>query len=191
MLTPSMEVAGDPPSVSGTLIHGLIAAANEVLGPQVVARGFELAPREASEVVRASLPVQWVPIDQAEAAFGGIARAAGRDWGSLHGELAVISVERATKTFWRLLLRLTTDEALVSRTPVIFTKSYNRGRLVPRVTAPGRSEVEILDWPELPEWPIRGVKAGIETVLRLSGRKNVRIEGGRSPAGAKYIATWG
>jgi hypothetical protein len=132
----------------------------------------------------------WIPLGDAEAALARLAEVTGRDAAALHVDLARVSIERAFKTFWRLLLRFTTDEALVSRTPVIFGKAYNRGRLVPRIPEPGRGEVTLVDWPNAPEWPLRGTRIGIETVLKVASRRDVRVEGKRTPTGAQYLATW-
>lgn len=137
-----------------------------------------------------AIPGHWVPIVTAEEAFRAIAHAAERDWPTLHGELARHTVERAYRTFWRMLLRLTSDSALVSRTPVIFGKSYNRGRLVASIPFSGRGEVELLDWVDVPDWPIRGTQAGIETGLRIAGRRNVRVESTRTRTGASFHVTW-
>ena len=69
---------------------------------------------------------------------------------------------------------MTTDGALVSRTPVIFARSYNRGRLESRIVAPGRGEVKLHDWPNAPDWPLRGTRVGIEVGLSVAGRRNVQ-----------------
>jgi hypothetical protein len=179
-----------PPSVSGTLVRGLLEVARDVVGADTMARAFNNTPPGERTAVESALPGGWVPIASVERSFMSIADAAGRDLPGLHLELARISVERALKTFWRMLLRLTTDEALVSRTPIIFGKSYNRGRLVPTIVSPGRGEVRLIDWPEAPDWPLRGTRVGVETVLRVAGRKDVRIDMQRTPTGALYVATW-
>jgi hypothetical protein len=176
--------------MSGTLVRGLVDVAREALGEETVARGVsQVAPEDRASVTQA-LPGSWVPLETVDRVFGAIARAAGRDLPRLHIELARMSVERALKSFWRLLLRFTSDEALVSRTPVIFGKAYNRGRLIPAIPAPGRGEIELIDWPDMPDWPIRGTRAGIEAVLRAAGRKDVAVEGRRTATGAVYTATW-
>lgn len=178
------------PSMSGTLVRGLLDVAREALGDETVERGLSAtAPAERAAVTQ-SLPGSWVPLDTVERVFAALAHAAERDLASLHVELARLSVERALKTFWRLLLRFTSDEALVSRTPVIFGKAYNRGRIVPSIPAPGRGEIELVDWPDMPDWPIRGTRAGIEAVLRAAGRRDVAVEGRRTATGAVYTATW-
>jgi hypothetical protein len=125
-----------------------------------------------------------------EQVFGESARLLERDIADLHTDVARISIERTMRTLWRVLLRLTTDQALVSRTPVIYGKSYNRGRLEAHITESGRAEIRLLDWPAAPEWPLRATKIGIETVLRIAGRQDVRIIYTRTPDGAGYTATW-
>jgi len=180
----------DIPSVSGTLIHSLVEVAREKLGYNVVASGFASAPGNAGALVVAATPGQWLPVAAVESAFESVAKAAGRDLPSLHVELARIGVERAFRRFWRILLKVTSDAALVSRTPVIFAKSYNRGRLVPAIVAPGRGHVELVDWPHAPEWPVRGTRVGIEAALTIAGRQNAHAEVRRSPTGAVYTVTW-
>ncbi len=171
-------------------MRGLFEAGHELLGREVVERGLSsLAPALRARVAGA-VPGGWVPIGSAEEAFRSIAHAAEREWPGLHVELARHTVERAYRTLWRMLLRLTSDSALVSRTPVIFGKSYNRGRLVASVLFSGRGEVELIDWPDAPDWPIRGTQAGIETGLRIAGRRNVRVESRRTQTGAFFAVTW-
>jgi hypothetical protein len=160
------------------------------VGTEVVERGISSVEPGIRAQVAGAIPGQWVPIASAEETFRGIADAAKRDWPTLHRELARHTVERAYRTFWRMLLRLTSDSALVSRTPVIFAKSYNRGRLVASILFPGRGEVELVDWADVPDWPIRGTQAGIETGLRIAGRRNVRVEHKRTRTGAGFTVTW-
>ncbi len=179
-----------PPSVSGALVRELRLAAEEMLGADLVTSALASVPQETRDDFENALPVGWVPISSVERAFEAIATAAGRGVEDLHVELARESVERTLKTFWRLLLRVTSDAALISRTPVIYSQSYNRGRIVPTIPSPGRGEIALVDWPDAAAWPIRGTRVGVETVLRLAGRRDVRVEGRRTPTGALYVATW-
>lgn len=181
----------DVPSVSGTLIHSLVEVARERLGGDVVESGMRAAPSDTGPVVLGATPGHWVPVAAVEAAFESLAHAAGRDLPGLHVELARIGIERALRRFWRILLKITSDAALVSRTPVIYAKSYNRGRLVPAVLGAGRGQVELVDWPDAPEWPVRGTRVGIEAALSVAGRENAHAEVRRTPTGAIYTVTWG
>ena len=171
-------------------MRGLFEAGHELLGKEVLERGLSAVSPAIRTRVAGAVPGEWIPIASAEETFRSIADAAERDWPALHVELARHTVERAYRTLWRMLLRVSTDSALVSRTPVIFGKSYNRGRLVATVLFSGRGEVELLDWADVPDWPIRGTQAGIETGLRIAGRRNVRVESKRTRTGASFHVTW-
>lgn len=178
------------PSVAGTLIQELLVVTREVVGADAVDRGLATIAPSSRVALEHAMPGGWVPISAVEEGFAAIAGVSGKDVATLHGQIARISVERALKTVWRMLLRLTTDNALVSRAPVLFSKSYNRGRIISSISEPGMGHVELVDWPNAPDWPIRGLGIGIETVLRVAGREDIRIEGKRTASGAAYLATW-
>lgn len=78
-----------------------------------------------------------------------------------------------------------------SMTPVGWVPiEYNRGRLEAAIPAPGRAEIRLFDWADVPDWPLRATRIGVETVLRLAGRKHVRVMYERSEGGALYVATF-
>src|SRR5688572_8654772 len=103
------------PSVAGTLIQGLLAVTREVVGTDKVQRGLATIAPSSRVALEHAMPGGWVPIAAVEEGFNAIARVSGKDVAALHGQIARISVERALTTVWRMLLRLTTDSALVSR----------------------------------------------------------------------------
>ena len=180
----------DPPCVAGALACGLREVLADVVGRDLIESALTCATPEVKLAWRAATPIGWVPINVLESVFGEVARLVERDIADLHTEVARISIERTMRTLWRLLLRFTTDQALVSRTPVIYGKSYNRGRLEANIPTNGHADIRLLDWPAAPEWPLRATKIGIETVLRIAGRQDVRIIYARTPDGAQYTATW-
>jgi hypothetical protein len=94
------------------------------------------------------------------------------------------------RTVWRLLLRVSSDRALVSRAPVLFAKAYNRGRLEAHFPRPGAGEIHLSEWPNPPEWPLRATRIGIETVLRLAGRRSIQMRVARVDGGALFSARW-
>lgn len=188
----ALRVVNDQvPSISGALACGLRDVAAELVGDQaVIGRALARLPEEARIRYSTATAIEWMPIDVMEAAFTEIAGEIGSDVATFHERVANISIERTLRTVWRLLLRLTSDRALVSRTPSVFARSYNRGRLVAAIPEPGRGEISLLDWPGAPAWPIRATRIGIATVLRVAGRNDVRVDVGTTPTGARYIATW-
>ena len=124
------------------------------------------------------------------ALYKAIGAESGRDYVHLHETVSRTAVERALKTIWRLFLRFTSDEALVARTPVIFTKAFPQGVLSPRIVSPGRAEIRVVSWPQMPEYAIRGTRVAVESVLRLAGRSNVKITVEPTHDGCIYHTTW-
>lgn len=179
-----------PPSISGPLACGLRDVAAELVGAEVVGRALDRLSAEHRTRYQTATAVEWMPIDVMEEAFSAIAGELETDVASLHERVATVSIERTFRTVWRMLLRLTTDKALVSRTPSVFARSYNRGRLVAEIPRPGRGEITLLDWPNVPPWPQRATRIGIATVLRLAGRNDVRVDLAPTATGARYVATW-
>lgn len=183
-------MSGEAPSISGPLASGLREVVREMVGPEAVDMALSELPGDAKEHFRTFTTVEWVPIEVMEAAFAAIARHAGTDVATLHERVARISIERTMRSLWRVLLRFTTDKALISRTPVIFAKSYNRGRLIADIPAPGQGEIELLDWPDAPEWTLRATRIGVATVLGIAGRRDVEVRATRTSGGARYSARW-
>ena len=185
-----MREESEPPCVAGALACGLRDVLIDLVGHDLVDDALGCLKPETRMAWRSATPIGWVPIQVLENVFGEAARLLERDIADLHTEVARVSIERTMRTLWRVLLRFTTDQALVSRTPVIYGKSYNRGRLEARIARTGQADISLLDWPAAPEWPLRATKIGIETVLRIAGREDVRIIYTRTPDGAAYTATW-
>ena len=105
--------------------------------------------------------------------YANLARGLGRRVPELHVEIGRLATERTLKTLWRVFLRFTSDEALITRCPVIFSKSYDCGRVEATVSRPGLGQVTLRDWPNVTDFPVRGLCNGITTLLTLAGRNNV------------------
>jgi len=129
------------------------------------------APRR--EEFEEARPASWVRVSTIEAFYDALSHNLGRTVANLHVEVGRLAVERTLRTLWRVFLRFTTDEALITRCPVIFTKSYDRGRVVATVHRPGQGQVTLLDWPDVTDFPVRGLQNGIKTVLTVAGRRSV------------------
>lgn len=185
-----MAAGSEPACVSGALACGLRDVLIDVAGGRVVDAALSRVSREDRHAWLGATPVGWVPIYLLETVFGEVATHLHRDVADLHVEVARISIERTMRTLWRMLLRLTTDHALISRTPIIYAKSYNRGRLIADIRERGRAEVTLTDWPGAPDWPLRATRIGIETALRIAGRREPTVACVRTLHGADYVATW-
>jgi hypothetical protein len=183
-------VAHTEPTISGALITQHRAILVEIVGEQVLTRALATLPPADLDSLLGATSVSFIPIRVAEALYRAIGRESGRDYVAIHEQVSRTAVDRALKTIWRLLLRFTSDEALVARTPVIFTKAFPQGVLVPRVTGRGQAEIRVTEWPNMPEYAIRGTRVAIESVLRLAGRMAVKLTVEPAHDGCVYRASW-
>jgi len=176
--------------VSGAVVRDQHKVMEETFGAAVVARAVEGLEPDTRREYEAVLPVSWCSVDTANAVIRAVARELGRTPSDLQRQVARLGVERTLSTVWRLLLRVTSDDALVRRTPVIYGKTYDRGEFTSRIVAPGRAELTLAGWPAMPELDMESLGVAVETVLELAGRRAVRVTWERRSSGAFYVATW-
>ncbi len=147
-------------------------------------------PEALREEYLGATNLTWVPITTLERVVEACGLEIGRDPLDLNDEVSRIATERAFGTVWRIFLRFTSDNALISRTPIIYTKTYDIGRIVPAIPEQGSATIELLDFPDAPEFVVRPLGVGIETTLRCAGRTDARVSYEMRPGGAVYEAVW-
>jgi hypothetical protein len=149
-----------------------------------------LSDSQRQEIAEAR-PATWIRISTMEEFYANLAKGLGRRVPELHVEIGRLATERTLKTLWRVFLRFTSDEALITRCPVIFAKSYDCGRVEAIVARPGQGQVTLLDWPKVTDFPVRGLCNGITTLLTLAGRANVTTRvATRTPEQTVIAVTW-
>ncbi|WP_053232924.1 hypothetical protein [Sandaracinus amylolyticus] len=183
---PSASIA----CMSGALVLEHRRILQEICGPARFARALDRLPPDARREYDETSAVSWPRVTTAEHVMHAAAIELARDPVELHEQVSRTAVERTLTTLWRLLLRFTTDEALVARTPRIYARALNRGELVPLVVCPGRAEIRVVGWPDIPEFSTRGIRIAIESVLRLAGRDQVRVIAEPGAQGPIFHATW-
>jgi len=94
------------------------------------------------------------------------------------------------RTLWRVLLRFTSAEALITRTPILYARARNIGRLEARTVAPGLAELTLTEWPGASERSIRTLAVSVETILTIAGRRNVKVGWRLTVDGAAYRVSW-
>ena len=176
--------------MSGTLLIQHRQTLAEMLGESRLARVLARVPSDARTEYVELTPLGWARVSTAEAVFQAAADELGRDMAELHEEVARVTVERTLRTLWRLLLRFTSDDALIARTPRFYARTFERGTLVVRLVTPGRAEIHVDGWPDIPEFSLRGLRIGIETVLKLAGRRGVLVQSEHRHDGAWFVASW-
>jgi len=183
--------APDLPRMSGAIVveHRKLFA--ERFGNEKVARALARLPREQHDEFVHALPSTWLRLETVEAVYFAMAEELEREVAAVHLEIGRLAIERTLRTVWRLLLRFTTDAALIARTPVIFGRSFDRGHLSSVIDRPGHAWLTLAGWPGLTDFPIRSVCNGTATVLHLAGRSDTHAEiVERRPDGALIGAHW-
>ena len=161
-----------------------------VYGKDVLQRAVGHLEHAQRHHVMDALPVSLVPISTQQALYEALAAETGARAEQLHVEIVRRSTERVVRTIWRVLLRFTSDEALVSRAPILFRKSFCQGKLVAEKIAPGRARLRVSEWPGMPAFSLRGLRVGIETILTLAGRQDARVRCEATADGATLEANW-
>jgi hypothetical protein len=134
--------------------------------------------------------LSWVPLATVARVVDVVAAAARVNPERLIDDAVRRAVERTFKTVWRVMLRFTTDAALIARTPVVYSLSRNIGRLGSRMLSPGKAQVTLSDWVGVSARHVRTLGISIATVVTLAGRKDVAVTSTPTLDGAIFHLTW-
>jgi hypothetical protein len=92
---------------------------------------------------------------------------------AFQAEVVRAGVERLFGGIWKVLLRISSDEALIKRSALLYSKACDRGRMSAESIGPGRVRLTLSEWPDIPDLAIIALAAGIESVLRVVDRRAV------------------
>ena len=178
------------PKVSATVILDQIALMRKLYGVATVQHAIDALPPHLENEIAELLPGRWCSLDAPRELKAAVAQQVGADVLSLQRMMVRAGIEQTLSTLWRFVLRQLGDEGLVRRTPVVYSRTFNRGSL--ELTAIGDCECdfELREWPRIPEYELVGLMTGIETVLTLAGRMKAQVTSTRRAAVVKLHATW-
>ncbi len=173
--------------VYGAILLDQRKSMEEIVGKDVVAQAIQGLPAEIRQEYESLLPVSWCPLPVAHKVIDAVAKAGNRpDVLEFHKDLVRRGIDRTMKGFWRSLLSLTSDNFMVSKAPLFFSKSYKRGSLQARFMENGKFEVILMDWPDVPTRDLEVIGVALQRVLELTGRKEVFVLPARTRDGAIY-----
>jgi hypothetical protein len=178
------------PRVSGTVVFDHRAAYQELIGRERLDAAIASLPEELRREYLDVLPVSWLRLSTLVTLIERCAEAVGREPLALDAEAARISAQRSFRTVWKVLLRFTSDEAIVARTPLFYAKAYDTGKLTSAITAPGRAEIVLGGWPGVHPTVIQALAIATELVLSHGGRKEVVVTSTPTAHGANFAARW-
>lgn len=178
------------PQIRGAIVLNNLIGFAEVVGQDTVDRAIAGLPRTVADEVSALVSASWIRAASVDVLFGAIARTAGRDPQDLFPEAIERGVSRTLNTVWRALLQITSDAAIVKRTPTLYRRTYNRGRLEVRSFGDAAAQVELVDWSDVSDTRLLAVSSGIRAVLRIAGRNAVHVASRRTSDGALFDVRW-
>jgi hypothetical protein len=147
----------------------LVELAGEDLLESIV-RGL---PQEQREEYEGLTLLSWCRHTTATEVVVRVGAALGKRPEVFQAEVVRAGVERLFGGIWKVLLRIPSDDALIKRSAMLYAKACDRGRMSAESIAPGRVKLTLSEWPDVPDLAIIALAAGIESVLRVVGRRAV------------------
>src|SRR5688500_6848431 len=139
------------PSASGQGMLDMRRAIEDAHAKDVIVRALGKLSPDVRKEYESMSPLSWVKITTAHEVHGAIARELGRDVDEFTDEFVVKGVERSFKTVWRVLLSLTSDEALVKRAASMYSRTRNIGTMKNVIIDKCGSRGSLDGWPEINE----------------------------------------
>ena len=186
---PSTPPSGNVQHLSGIAVLSARRVLCDLVGEEAVARGLVNASESARNDYEAASPMSWVLHASVIEVHEAIAKEAGEDIEKLALTVTEISVDRLFSTVWRIFLRFVSDETLISRTPLMYSRTRSLGTMEARIVSKANAEVEIAGWPAIPDRDIAIHRVAIQRFLVLAGRR-ATVRGERTPGGARYRVQW-
>lgn len=178
------------PCIAGVSMLDLTRELEEMIGSECVAVARAALSHEQRSELEEVTAVSWVRLSTSSAFIDAVGAVSGKDPEPLLDEAVRRATVRTFKTVWRMLLRLTSDEALIKRTPMIYARGRNIGQLDARIIGPSSAELILSRWPDMPPRQPRSIAISIEVVLGLAGRHEARCEYERKRDGARFTLRW-
>jgi hypothetical protein len=178
------------PKLSGTIFLDSVEAFKQLVGVETVRVALERLPDDKREEMRLVLPASRIRPNLLAEVSEVVAKVAGRDTVELHVEAVRAGMKHTLKKIWQPLLRVTTDQALIKRAPLFYSRAYEGGALSASLVGPGRAEAVLTGWPNAPGIHLLGIGAAIEAILTFAGRKNVKAHHDITPDGAVFKIAW-
>lgn len=175
--------------MSGALVTTGRAATKDLIGADAYERALASVRPEIAAEYRAVTVLSWIPLAVVEPVIEAMGNAAGRDPLALQDEVTRVTLQRSFQTIWRVFLKMTSNEGLLTRLPLVFSKAYNRGRLTTSFPTAERAVVELVEWPNTPLHVLRSTGVGVEVMLQAAGRGEARVSFDRTTRGAVFTAT--
>lgn len=176
--------------VSGAVVLDQRRAYAELVGPEALEAALATLPADRRREYDELLAVSWCRCTTITMVIEAVAAEVGREPLELDAEVVRVGVQKTFGTLWRLLLRMASDGQIVTRAPVLYAKTYDKGAFSARMIGPGHAECVLTGFPEIHDLDLQGLGIGVSEALRVSGRTDVRHAATRTADGARIDLRW-
>ncbi len=180
----------DEPRSSGAVLLNLWTALRHVVGDDAYARGLATLRPDQREEILAALPISWVRMATSFALVEAAAHEAKKDPDAVYDEVVKRSVVTTYRGVWKVLLRFTTPEALLTRASLMYEKSRNWGKMTATLLGPGRAELRVTEWPHMEDRFIRSIAVSSAAILELTGQRRAEYTYAPTRDGAVIEMKW-
>ena len=146
---------------------------SELAGEELLASVIRDLPEDQRQEYEGLTLLSWCRHTTATEVVVRVGAALGKRPEVFQAEVVRAGVERLFGGIWKVLLRLSSDEALIKRSALLYSKACDRGRMAAESLGPGHVKLTLSEWPDIPDLGIIALGAGIESVLRVVGRKAI------------------
>lgn len=178
-------------SVSGSSMHGFMEALATLYGRPMIDAGLARLPLDERIQVEQAFAQMWVPVEILAHAVDAWAEVSGISDEELTRRGVRLSTRNAVSTLWRMLFRVTTDEALITRTPILYSRIRNVGQMTSHLRAEREARVVLTGWRRGTDRQLLSLAVAIESILECSGRPRVRSTWKRTSDGGVIDLSWG
>ncbi len=178
------------PRVSGAVVVDQIATLEQDYGRDVVHAALEQLSTDQREEIVGALPVSWLDVETVRQFKNAVADQLGMEHLDLQRQLVRKAIARTIHKIWRLLLRQVWDSAIIKRTPILYSKTFDRGEMKLESIESGRATFVLSGWPDIPEYDCVGLATGMEALLDYSGRRGAQIVWRRRAPQVLFEARW-
>jgi hypothetical protein len=180
----------EEPRVSATLILDQVRLIKDIYGEPLVREAVGSLPAGVRQEIAELLPGRWCSVETPRIFKQAVADRLGEPLLPFHRHTVRLGVERTLNTFWRFFMRQLNDDHLIRRTPILYSRTFDRGELRFISTADRHALLELHGWPTIPEFDLVGLGGGIEAVLSLAGRVEPHVTTTRRGVIVRFVLEW-
>jgi hypothetical protein len=178
------------PRVSATLILDQVRLIKDLYGEPLVGEAIASLPAIVRQEIAELLPGRWCDVDTPRAFKQAVAERLGEPLLPFHRHTVRLGVERTLNTFWRFFMRHLNDDHLIRRTPILYSRTFDRGELRFMSLVEHQALLELHGWPTIPEFDLVGLCGGIEAVLSVAGRAEPHVTTTRRGVVVRFVLEW-